>query len=443
MKTLSSINHTKPALSTLFLALSLTWGSAHAIELVPTIEDAIINNPEYRAQVNAYKGIEAEVQGAKGSWLPTIDLGMGTGLEEIDTRTSNTSLTRSESSIRATQNLFEGFRTENEIKRQEARLEAAAYSADAVANQIALDMAQAYINLQKEQDLVRLIEENRDTHLRIVDQITQRSDAGIGNQVEADQASARLALANTNLAAQQNNYNDALNRFQRILGRLPDSDLVKPTLTFSFPKSVEEATNNAILNHPTLRSANSDIAQAQAQHDSARAAYYPRVDLEVQKTFDNNIGGVEGKNENLQAMIRMRYNLYNGGKDSANRARTAAGIQQAAEIRNNTSRQTVENLRYAWDAKNYLSIQLDYIKQQVNLTKETLSGYHKQFNLGRRSLLDLLNTEDEYITAQRSLVTSNADYQVAQFRILNGMGTLLDSLQISLPTDLPEDKPAQ
>jgi adhesin transport system outer membrane protein len=167
------------------------------------------------------------------------------------------------------------------------------------------------------------------------------------------------------------------------------------------------------------------------------------VDLEVQKTFDNNIGGVEGKNENLQAMIRMRYNLYNGGKDSANRARTAAGIQQAAEIRNNTSRQTVENLRYAWDAKNYTNIQLDYINQQVALTKETLEGYRKQFNLGRRSLLDLLNTEDEYITAQRSLATSNADYQVAQYRILNGMGTLLDNLKISLPTDLPENKAAQ
>lgn len=405
----------------------------HAMELVPTIEDAILHNPEFREQIKIYQGASAELDGAEGSWYPKIDLAAGIGLEETnDEGRPSTSLTRKETSIRLTENLFEGFQTENEIDRQQAKMDAAAYSADATASQIALDMAQAYVNLLKEQELLRLESENKKTHERILDQIMQRSEAGIGNQVEVDQAKARLALASSNQLAAKNNYNDALSRFQRVLGRMPDNDLLKPEFEFQFPATLSEAIDIALINHPTLRSANADIAEAQAQHRSAKSPYYPRLDLEIEKTFDEDINGIEGRDENFQAMLRLRYNLYNGGKDIANRNRTAAGVQQAAEIRNNARRQTIENLRYAWDAKKYIGEQLVYIKQHIKLTYETLEGYRKQFSLGRRSLLDLLNTEDEYNSALRTLVTSESDYLIAEFRILNGMGTLIETLQVDV-----------
>ena len=423
----------KTLVSLAILQASFTTPS-YAMELVPTIEDAIIHNPEFREQLKVHQGAQAELEGAEGSWLPTVDIAAGIGLEETEKEStgSSTSLTRKETSIRVTENLFEGFKTENEIDRQQAKMDAAAYSAEAKANQIALDMTEAYVNLLKEQELLRLETDNKKTHERILDQITQRSDAGIGNQVEVDQAKARLALASSNEMASRNNYNDALSRFQRVLGRMPDNDLIKPAAEFQLPASLTEATDIALLNHPTLRSANADIAEAQAQHRSAKSSYYPRLDIEIEKRWDEDINGIEGRDENLQAMLRMRYNLYNGGKDSANRDRTAAAVQQSAEIRNNTRRQTIENLRYAWDAKKYVGEQLVYIKEHIKLTYETLEGYRKQFSLGRRSLLDLLNTEDEYNSALRTLVTSESEYMIAQYRILNGMGTLLDTLQVNV-----------
>jgi len=423
----------KTLVSLAILQASFT-NPSYAMELVPTIEDAIIHNPEFREQLKVYQGTQAELDGAEGSWLPTVDIAAGIGLEETDnvSNGSSTSLTRKESSIRITENLFEGFKTENEIDRQQAKMDAAAYSAEAKANQIALDMTEAYVNLLKEQELLRLEGDNKKTHERILDQITQRTDAGIGNQVEVDQAKARLALANSNEMAARNNYNDALSRFQRALGRMPDNDLIKPSVEFQLPATLTEATDIALLNHPTLRSAYADIAAAQAQHRSAKRTYYPRFDIEIEKRWDEDINGIEGKDENLQAMRRMRYNLYNGGKDSANRNRTAAAVQQSPEIRNNARRQTIENLRYAWSAKKYVGEQLVYIKEHIKLTYETLEGYRKQFSIGRRSLLDLLNTEDEYNSALRTLVTSESEYLIAQYRILNGMGTLLDTLQVNV-----------
>ena len=422
-------------MSALALPIALACQTASAIELNTTVEDAVLHNPEFRSKLKELHAIRADLKGAQGSWYPTIDITAGIGYEEVDNQTTDNTgdgLTRKETAVRVTQNLFEGFGTENEIDRQQYRMEAAAYESEATANQIALDMTEAYLNLLTQQKLLGLAEENVATHEKILDQISQRFDAGIGNQVEVDQAKARLALAQSNLSAANNNYHDVLSRFQRVLGRQPDSALVEPSQVLEIPATVEDAINIALIEHPTLRSANADIAEAQAQYDASSRTFYPRFDLELLKTWDDNLAGVEGKNEDFQAMLRMRYNLYNGGKDKAERSRTASALHQSAEIRNNSRRQTLENIRYAYNAYQYVGQQKEYVKAHMELTFETLSGYRQQFSLGRRSLLDLLNTEDEYINAQRTMAESENEYRIAQYRIANGMGTLLQSMNIQL-----------
>ncbi|WP_173269705.1 TolC family outer membrane protein [Thiosulfatimonas sediminis] len=411
--------------------------SAQAIELVPTVEDAILHSPEFRQQVKEKQGVQADLRGAEGGWLPSVDLAAGIGKEKIeaDAFATDWDETRREASIRVTQNLFEGFGTQNEIKRQEARLESSRHATEAAANKIALDMVTSYMNLLKEQQLLNLAEENRLTHERILDQIIQRSQAGVGNQVEVDQAKARLALANANVTASKNNYQDVLTRFHRVLGRFPDSDLVKPNMDINIPNTLEEAINTALMLHPTLRSANADISEARAQYQAANKLMYPRVDIEISQTYDDNVNRVQGEYKDFQAMLRLRYNLFNGGKDQAIIDRTASDIYQSAEVRNNTRRETIENLRYAWEATNFLGEQLIFQQQQIDSTLETLKGYRQQFSLGRRSLLDLLNTEDEYVRAKIGFITSETDYMVAKFRVQNGMGTLVDTLGIKVNYD--------
>lgn len=414
--------------------LLLTPTLSQAMNLKEAIEDAIIHNPEFRQEVKAYRAIQAEMKGAKSGYYPSIDLNAGIGYEEVSRsgldNTGGNGLTRRETSVKLTQNLFEGFGTENEVKRQQYRMDSQAYTAISKANDIALSMAQAYIDLLKQQELLKLAQDNLDTHLKILDQITKRSDAGIGNQVEVDQARARLALAYSNYGSAENNYYDAQAKFRRVLGRQPDNDLIKPKFYSKLPEGLQEATNIALLDHPLMKSASADIAEARMQYESSVSAYYPSVDLEVEKTFDDNLSGISGKNEYLQAMIRLKYNLYSGGRDSNEREKTASNYQQATEIRNNTRRQVIENLKYAWNANKYIGEQLIYVNQHIKLTHETLLGYRKQFSLGRRSLLDLLNTENEYVSALRTLITNESDQLTAKYRILAGIGTLLEELNI-------------
>jgi len=406
----------------------------YALSLSQAIEDAIINNPEFRQEVKAYQAIEAEVASAKGGYYPVIDLSAGIGYEEVNTPITNSSgLMRRETAVRLTQNLFEGFSTESEIKRLSYRMDAQGYRAQTAANDIALKMAQAYISLLRDKELMELADSNLNTHIKLLDQIEKRTAAGMGNQVEVDQAKARLALAQANFATAKNNYFDARSAFHRVLGRAPDETLIKPKFHYPLPKTLEEATNTALIDHPTMQSANADIIESKMQFKTANRPNYPRIDLEVQKTYDENTGGYKGKNENFQAMIRLRYNLYNGGKDSARLTQTARQYQQATEIRNNTRRQAIENLRYAWNAHKYITEQLEFNNQHIKLTFQTLSGYRKQFSLGRRSLLDLLNTENEYVNALRTLITNESDQLIAKYRILAATGHLMNALDIDYP----------
>lgn len=432
MKKFCHYYYSVSVLTTLWV-LGAFMHSAQAMTLEQTVRDAIIHHPEFRAEVKRYHSYQAELRGAKSNYYPKIDLNAGVGYEEVDNQSiENTGdgLTRQEASVSLTQNLFNGFGDQHEVKRQTFRSNAQAFSAIAKANDVALEMVQSYIDMLKEQELTQLAKDNMRTHRQILDQIVQRNNAGIGNQVEVDQAKARLALAESNFAAAQNNFFDTQARFRRVLGRNPDNLLIKPVFQYSLPETLEQATTTALQEHPTIKTANNDVTEAKFQFEAADRFHYPRVDLEIEKTFDKNLSGVEGKNEYLQAMIRVRYNLYNGGQDSADIDRTHHNYQESLEVRDNTRRQVIENLRYAWNARTYIHQQLDFIEQHIKLTYETLTGYRKQFTLGRRTLLDLLNTENEYYSATKNLISSEFDLLNAQYRVLAGMGHLLPSLDI-------------
>ena len=419
-------------LGTGLLGLSL---NASALTLEESVEDAVMNNPEFRQEVKSFRAIEADVKGAKSGYYPKIDLAGGIGYEEVERETFDNlgdGLTRKEASLRLTQNLFEGFGTEDEVKRQSYRRDAQAFQAYSKASDVAIKMVKAYINLTKEQKLLVLAEESLQTHLDILKQIKERSSGGISNQIEVDQVNARVSLAYSNLSAAKNNYFDAQANFARILGRIPESNLLKPEFNFELPKTLETALDVAMVEHPTLQSAYADIAEARMQYSATRGNFYPRLDLEFEKVLDENIAGQPGKNHYFQAMLRVKYNLYNGGADTANRERTASQYQEAAEIRNNTRRQVIENLTYAWNANAFIKEQVVYNQKNVSQTYSTLEGYREQFNLGRRSLLDLLNTENEYSSALKSEINSQADLLIAKYRVLDGTGQMLNKMKLNL-----------
>lgn len=431
----------------LVISISLSLGlssTLSATTLQEAISTTIKTNPDVLAASSERKAVAEEINQAKAGYYPTVDLGLGYGWEESDNPTTRANgkpynpdnhedISRGEASLQLRQMLFDGMATKSEVKRQTARTDARAYSVFSSAENTALETVNAYLNVLRNQKLVELAMTNFEAHERTHDQIKLRSERGVGRRADMDQSLGRLALARANLIAEQSNLRDAETAYLRVVGEHPKSleDPMSPQGVI--PETVDEAIATALENHPTLNSAKADLASAHAQHETAKSPFYPRIDFELGTTADNNIDGVRGHNKDVTAMFRLRYNLLNGGRDSARKQETAYLINQAAEIRNNTHRQVEESVRLSWNALKTVNSQMDYFRQHVVSSENSRDAYQQQFGLGQRTLLDLLDSENEVFVSRQALVNAEYDQLFAMFRIVNSMGSLLQTVEVVPP----------
>ena len=415
-----------------------------ATTLQEAVDATIKTNPDVLAASSERSAVAEEVKQARAGYYPTVDLALGIGWEESDnptTRPNDTpandhnheDLERGEASLQLRQMLFDGMATTNEVTRQKARTDARSYSVFSSAENTALEATNAYLNVLRRQKLVDLAMTNFEAHERTHDQIKLRSERGVGRRADNDQSLGRLALARANLIAEQSNLRDAETAYIRVVGMEAESLQDPMSPSSNIPESLDEAISIALENHPTLNSAKADLASAHAQHETASSPFYPRVDFELGTTADNNIDGVRGHNKDITAMFRLRYNLLNGGRDSARKQETAYLINQAAEIRNNTHRQVEESVRLSWNALKTVNSQMDYFRQHVESSVSSRDAYQQQFGLGQRTLLDLLDSENEVFASSQALVNAEYDQMFAMYRIVNSMGSLLQTIDVVPP----------
>ncbi len=423
----------------LVIPLSFSVGIASAATLQEAVDATVKTNPDVLAAVHERQAVAKEIDQARAGYYPTLDLQVGTGWEMTDNPSTRASgkgevhLNRDEARLDARQMLFDGMETKNEVERQEARTNSRAFSVFSSAENTGLDAVEAYLNVLRRQHLVELAQTNLEAHQRTHDQIMLRSERGVGRKADMDQSLGRLALAEANLMSEQSNLRDAETSYIRVVGMEPDT-LSQPDSPISLiPQTRDEAIATAVDNHPTLRLAAFDVESAQAQHATAKAPFYPDLHLELGTRADHDIDGQEGKDKDLYAMLRLRYNLANGGRDTARREETAFLINQAAEIRNNTHRQVEESVRLSWNAWETVKRQMSFRRQHVESSEKSRDAYQQQFSLGQRTLLDLLDSENEVFSARTALVNTQYDEMFAMYRILNSMGMLLQGLNVELP----------
>lgn len=421
------------------IPLCLSVSIAQADTLQEAVDATVKTNPDVLAATHERQAVSKEIDQARAGYFPTLDLAVGTGWEMTDNPSTRNSgrgevhLNRDEASLNMRQMLFDGFETPNEVDRQQARTNSRAFGVYSAAENTALDAVLAYHNVLRQQRLVELAQTNLEAHQRTHDQILLRAERGVGRKADMEQSLGRLALAEANLQSEQANLRDAETAYIRVVGMAPDSLTLPDSPISMIPASLDEAIAIAIENHPTLRLASYDVESAQEQHATAKAPFYPDLHLEVGTRADHDIDGIEGKDKDITAMLRLRYNLFNGGRDTARREETAFLINQAAEIRNNTHRQVEESVRLSWNAWQTLRTQMPARLQHVQSSEKARDAYQQQFSLGQRTLLDLLDSENEVFRARTALVNTQYDELYAMYRILNSMGMLLQGLNVELP----------
>ncbi|NOR71627.1 MAG: TolC family outer membrane protein [Methylomarinum sp.] len=434
-----NLKHALGISSIIVSCIFTTLSSAQSLQ--EAIQQTIDDNPEIQSAKSERSAVEHEISQAKAGYFPTIDIAAGIGWEQSSKPTTRArgdgtvSYGREEASIQLRQMVFDGLATPSEVNRHKARTDSRAYTVFGQSEITALSAVDSYLNILRRQELLALAKDNLLVHQRTNDQIQLRSERGIGRKADAEQSKGRLALAEKNTLSEIGNLKDAETAFLRVVGELPKDLEIAMAPGDALPENLDQAVEQAVANHPILKSANADIDSAFAQHDTARSPYMPRLDIEAGATHDNDLDGIKGKNEDVSAMLRLRYNLFNGGKDLARRKETAQLINQSKDIRDNTYRQVVESMRLSWVAHQTVKSQLDFFKSHQDASIKTNTAYQKQFNIGQRTLLDLLDSANEMFVAKSAYTNAKYDELFSQYRILASKGGLNKYLGVKLPEE--------
>jgi adhesin transport system outer membrane protein len=423
---------------TVYIGTTFLPSIAHAITLEEATYTAIENSPTVRQAIATYRESKENAENARRSgYYPSADLSAGIGRETTYADNSNSEdidLTRRELTLSLNQPIFNGFSTQNDVERLKSEAEADRWSALVSVENTALEVAQVYANILRYRELVNLAERNLKTHERIYGQIKLKSDSGIGRQSDLSQITARLSKAHANYFAAINNLTDAESNYKNIVGEMPPKDLIYPVPDKDLlPQDLDSAINESLKKNPAIEGAKWDVMATESSQKIIDADNYPSVNFVLERTWNNNIDGDEGPSEDLLAMIRLNYNLYSGG---THKRKKEAAVQQnvrASEIRRKTIRDTELTVRLAWAAYKATTGQKEHIRQYVIATKESQVAYEKQFRLGRRTLLDVLDSENELFQARQDYVNADYDELFSEFRLFNAKGEIMRAFRIYRP----------
>jgi outer membrane protein, adhesin transport system len=420
------------------LASFATDLTAGAETLQDAVQKMITSNPDIRSTAYNRLARDEEVRQARSRYFPTLDVEAGTGKDFVD-KPFNDDLNPQEARIGIRQNLFAGLSTVNEVDRQKARVQSQAFVVRSTADNTALKATGLYLEVLKSLAIVELAKENLTLHQRIADQIKLRSESGIDRLADMDQIQSRLNLAYSNLVVTEQNLSDAQTNYNAVIGN-PPMQLIRPESPAALlPSTRDEAENIAVASHPQLKSAQADLEARRKQEEVAKSPFMPIIDLEIdqiwQKESDFTYSSLSEEREDLLVFLRFRYNLFNGWKDEARKTETVHLINEAQEINNHTHRQVIESTRLSWQAHEAAKKKISYLKQRLQFATNTANAYTKQWNIGQRTLLDVLDAEAERIDSARQLVAADYEGLYAQYRILNATGKLIPALKLQWPEE--------
>ncbi len=424
------------------ILLIMTSAQTQAITLSEAIQSTLDNHPELHASMNNRLVSDEEVKVAKGGYLPTVDLLVGYGREKTDSPSTRAlgdhnqeTLNYRDAELRLRQMLFDGFNTPNEVARTEAVTNSRAYYVLGTAESLALRAVDVYLEVLKRRELVSLAKNNLQAHQRINDQIGLRSERGVGSTADLDQSQAREALAANNLYTEQVNLADAEANFFSAIGRVPDQLAQPRSVQGEMPADLAQARQTVMDNNPFLKSAQADVNAAKKQYAVAKSPFYPRFDVELATNADDNTQGDKGHNNSWRAAVVMNYNLFNGMRDKARLQSAAHQINQSMDIRNNALRILNENLSLAWNAMENARLQTPKARDYADYTTRVREAYQQQFGIGQRTLLDLLDSENELFTANRRYTEVRYTEEFAMYRVIAAMGELLRKQNVVVPAE--------
>ncbi len=423
-------------------AIALLVGSAvSGVQAAPATLNEVVNktlqtNPEVLAKWHEFKAAGFERDVTWGRNLPSLDVLYGTANQRREsplyTPLGERQYNFQTGKVTLRQNLFEGFATVNDTKRLEHSILVRFYEMLDISESAAFEATKAYSDVWRQRKLVEFAEENYVTHRLAYTKVKERAQSGVGRQVDMETAAGRLALAESNLLTEAANLHDVSARYQRIVGELPKAEMEQPPsiLAKGLPKDRTESIKTGFEKSPRLKAAFENIFSAKRNVAVQKSGFYPRVDAYVERAQDRNTSGFTGTTNESTAGVTMTWNLFRGNQDTSKKRKAAEEVNIAKDLREKVCREVRQNLSMSFNDHLRLTEQLQHLDQHQLSTDKVRTAFRNQFDIGQRTLLDVLDIENEYYTAKRNYLNAEIDLVIADSKYHAMSGNLLNTLNL-------------
>ncbi len=445
-------NFTKRILLSASMLAIIGFSSSVSAQQAPTqmglseaVSIGVMTNPEYGVVAASRRATDEELNQAKALYLPSIDFSGDTGYEYTEdtvTRSgigdNDETLYRYEAGLTLTQMLFDGFETKYENERQKHRVQSSGHRVRETSELVGLSIVEAFLEVVRQRELLGITRENVAEHLAIMDLIQEGVDGGRSTQADLEQIKARLASARAQESTVSQQLRIAESNFRREVGD-DAKDLVLPAVPVNgLTANVEEEVKTALTQSPTLDIFNSDINVAYAEYEGTSSTLYPQIDLQLNARQGENLGGVEGVDRGASALVVANWNLYRGGGDMARIREFTHRHQESKERRNDIARAIEDQVRQTWAQMVSAGEQAREFANQAAANQEVVRAYKDQFSLDRRTLLDVLDSQNELFVSRSNKINSEFLEMFAVYSLLAFKGELLPTLSVAYPREIAE-----
>jgi adhesin transport system outer membrane protein len=388
-----------------------------------------------------YQDFIASLEGqfvARGAMLPQVNL---SGWASHEARSHMNSLPGYEYdssgyALELRQLLFDGKSTYNVWRQAGFDKLSRYYEVMATSDSTALGAAQAYLDVARYRELQELARANYTLHSDTYKLIQQRSQSGVGRGADLEQAGSRLALSQTNLMTETSNLNDVTARFVRIVTAPPVANLGDvPDVNGRLPLKPDTFIDSLRAN-PSILAKQASVLASERGLAAAEGTYAPVVEVVASRgrsLADPVQQPLLGRMQSTSVGVQARWNLFRGGSDRARIRQNVAQHVAAEDLRDYACRNVQQDLSTAWNNMANLRAQLPFLREHAESSVKVRNAYRDQFRIGQRTLLDLLNTENESFQAARALANAQYDLKLTGYRWLSLSHQLLPVLGLRSP----------
>lgn len=425
-------------LGAVFLASPLAALAQSNASVINAVRAAIETNPDVRASWHQFLSAGHDADSAFGNYLPSLDAQARYGFDHENYGPVN-EYDGYDGRLTLTQMLYDGFQTTSSVQRLEEQQLVSYFELLSQIETTSLEALGAYLDVSRQRELLDLAWQNLETHQEVYDQVSASAEAGVARAADLEQISGRLSLAESNLVVVASNLHDVQARYLRIVGEKPAAETGSVVLeTELLPATVTEALKVAYEGNPGFRASHRDIKAAEANVRENQSGYQPRLNLVASyghRSYDDQ--GFDRSETDGRIGVELNVNLYRGGSDRARVRGAYEQVNVAKDLRDKACVDIRQEIQIAFNDVRNLESQAPILNNHRLSSARVRTAYKDQFDIGERTLLDLLDAENEYFDASRAYANALYDRKLAVARVQAGMGHLVSSLGLvrdGLPT---------